>query len=74
MDLARSRATRRPRIVTIRADNFRRGAIVITGVFRGEIDEVIIKPAIMLPQASRLRGRRTEGLFSLMGLKERNRG
>lgn len=71
---ASSRARRRPRIVTISAASLRRGGMVITGVFRGKIFEVIKRPAIMLPQASRLMGLITAGLFSLMGDSELKRG
>ena len=71
---ASSRARSRPRMVTVRAASFRRGGMDITGVFRGIILEVISKPAIMLPQASRLMGLMTAGLFSLIGESELNRG
>lgn len=63
-----------PSTVTINALNFRAGGIVITGVFRGRMLDVIMLPAIMLPQASRLIGLITEGLFSLMGEVVLNRG
>lgn len=71
---ASSRAVSRPKIVTIRALNFRAGCIVMIGVFRGSILEVITRPATMLPQASRLIGLITAGLFSLIGERGRNRG
>lgn len=71
---ASSRAVRRPRTVTIRALSFRLGCIVMIGVFKGVIFEVIKSPAIMLPQASRLIGLITAGLFSLMGERGRKRG
>jgi len=71
---ASSKAVTRPRIVTIRAANFRRGGIDIIGVFRGKILEVIKRPAIMLPHASRLMGLITAGLFSLIGERALNRG
>lgn len=71
---ASSRAMVSPRIVTIRAPSLSRGGIVITGVLRGTIFEVISRPAIRLPQASRLIGLTTVGLFSLMGVSELNRG
>lgn len=61
-------------MVTIRAANLRRGGIVITGVFIGRMFEVIKRPAIMLPHASRLMGLITAELFSLMGDKELKRG
>lgn len=71
---ASSRARRRPMMVTTRAASFSRGCIDIIGVFRGSILEVISKPAIMLPQARRLIGLITAGLFSLIGDSELNRG
>ena len=60
--------------MTVRAASFRRGGKVMTGVFRGVILEVIKRPATMLPQARRLMGFRTAGLFSLMGESVLNRG
>jgi len=71
---ASSSAISRPRIVTTRALNLRRGGIVITGAFSGVIFEVIIRPARMLPQASRLMGFITVRRFSLMGDKVLKRG
>jgi len=71
---ASSRARSRPRMVTARAASFRRGGMDMTGVFRGTILEVINNPAMMLPQASRLMGLMTAGLFSLIGESELNRG
>lgn len=71
---ASSSANRRPRAVTVRAISFRLVGIVITGVLRGRMLEVISKPAMMLPQASRLIGLITAGLFSLIGDSELNRG
>lgn len=71
---ASSRAKRRPRILTIRAASLSEGGIVITGVFKGIILEVIKRPAMMLPQASRLMGLITAGVFSLMGERGLNRG
>lgn len=71
---ASSRAVSRPKMVTIRALSFRRGCIVMMGVFNGIILEVIIRPAMILPQASRLIGLITAGLFSLIGERGRNRG
>lgn len=71
---ASSRAVRSPKMVTIRAASFSRGGIDITGVLIGVIEEVIMSPARMLPQASRLIGLMTVGLFSLMGEREGNRG
>lgn len=71
---ASSKARRRPMTVTARAASFRRGGIDITGVLRGVMFEVIIRPAIMLPQANRLMGLITAGLFSLIGESGLNRG
>jgi len=71
---ARSKAANTPIIVTIRAAIFSVGCIVITGVFRGRILVVIKRPAIMLPQANRLIGLMTAGLFSLIGDRGLNRG
>lgn len=67
-------ATRSPIIVTIRAAILRAVGIVMMGVFEGKKLDVIISPAIILPQASRLIGLITRGLFSLMGDKGVNRG
>lgn len=72
--VANSKAVKSPRIVTIRAANFRRGGIVMIGVFSGIMFEVRIKPATMLPQARRLIGLMTAGSFSLIGESGRNRG
>lgn len=69
-----SMATRSPIIVTMRAASFRVVGIVIVGVFEGRKLDVMISPAMMLPQASRLMGLITRGLFSLMGDSGRNRG
>jgi len=71
---ANSRAIIRPRIVTARAASFNKGGIDMTGVFKGRMLEVIRRPAIMLPHASRLMGLITAGLFSLMGERALNRG
>lgn len=51
--VASARAMRRPAIVTVRAAILRERGIVIIGVFDGRKFEVIIKPAIILPQARR---------------------
>jgi len=69
-----SMATKSPAIVTMRAASFRVVGIVMIGVFEGRKLEVIISPAIILPQASRLMGLITSGLFSLMGDSGKNRG
>jgi len=71
---ASSSAVRRPRIVTARAASLREEGIVMIGVFRGRMLDIIRSPAIMLPQARRLIGLITAGLFSLIGEKELNRG
>ncbi len=71
---ASCRAVNRPRMETVSAASFRRGGIDITGVFKGRMFEVINSPAMMLPQASRLIGLITAGLFSLIGESELNRG
>lgn len=72
--LASSKAVNSPRIVTIRAASLSTGGIVITGVFGRMIFEVIKRPAIMLPHERRLIGLITNGLFSLIGERELNRG
>lgn len=69
-----SRAEKSPRAVTARAASFRLAGMVITGVLRGKMLEVIRRPAMMLPQASRLMGLITAGLFSLMGERGLKRG
>lgn len=71
---ASSRAVRRPMRVTIRAASFRSGGMDMMGVFIGIVFAVMIKPAMMLPQASRLIGLITAGLFSLIGERALNRG
>ena len=71
---ASSKAIIRPPIVTIKAASFRRGGMVMTGVFNGRMFEVMRRPAIMLPQASRLMGLMTAVLFSLIGERGLNRG
>lgn len=71
---ASSSAIRTPRIVTSKAASLRTGGIVMTGVFRGKMLDVIRRPATILPQASRLMGLITAGLFSLIGERELNRG
>lgn len=71
---ASSKAVSRPIKVTIRAVSFSKGGMDIIGVFMGRMLDVISRPAIMLPQASRLIGLITVGLFSLIGDKALNRG
>lgn len=72
--LVSSRATSNPRAVTSSADNLRVVGMVIIGVFAGKKLEVISSPVRILPQASRLIGLITVGVFSLRGDKGRNRG
>lgn len=67
-------AVKRPMIVTSRALSFSRGVIVITWVFVGRKLDVINRPAIILPQARRLIGLITVGLFSLIGDSGVDRG
>lgn len=71
---ASSMAVSNPRIVTISALSFKAGCIVMIGVFSGTILDVIRRPATILPQASRLIGLMTAGLFSLIGERGRKRG
>jgi len=72
--VASSRATISPRIVTMSALSFRLECMVMVGVLSGVRLEVISRPAIMLPHASRLIGLITAGLFSLMGERAGKRG
>jgi len=71
---ASSKAVSRPRIVTISALNFRVGCMVMMGVLSGIRLDVIRSPAMILPQASRLIGLITAGLFSLIGERAAKRG
>lgn len=71
---ASSNAMRRPKMVTRRAASFKWVGMVITGVLDGRKFEVIRSPAMMLPQASRLIGLITDGLFSLIGAVVVKRG
>lgn len=61
-------------MVTTKAANLIKGGMVIIGVLRGIMLEVIRRPAMMLPQARRLMGLITAGLFSLIGESDENRG
>lgn len=72
--LDRSIATIRPTIVTRIAAVLADKGMVRIGVFIGGIFEAIISPAIMLPQARRLIGFSAVGLFSLIGLRDGDRG
>lgn len=74
VSMASSRAVSSPRIVTVRAASLSKMGMDITGVFRGVIFEMRTSPAMMLPQARRLRGLITIGLFSLIGGSALNRG
>jgi len=71
---ASSRATNSPRIVTVRAANLSITGIDITGVLSGSRFDVIRRPATILPQARRLIGFKTAGLFSLIGESALKRG
>lgn len=71
---ASSRAVNSPRMVTMRALSFRVGCMVMIGVLIGVRLDVMSRPAIMLPQASRLIGLITAGLFSLIGESAEKRG
>lgn len=71
---ASSRAVSSPITVTNSAASFIVGGMDMTGVFKGVMLEVIRRPAIILPHASRFNGLITAGLFSLMGEIELNRG
>lgn len=71
---ASSRAVRSPASVTARAASFSGRGMDIMGVFIGRVLVVISRPAIMLPQASRLMGLITAGSFSLIGERVLNRG
>lgn len=71
---ASSRAINSPIIVTNSAASLSRGGIVIMGVLGGRMFDVINSPAMMLPQASRLIGLITAGVFSLIGERVLNRG
>lgn len=72
--VANVRAMIRPRIVTIKAAILRGRGIVITGALCGKKFKVIIRPAMILPQARRSIGIIIIGLFSLMGDKVEKRG
>lgn len=64
-----SRARAIPRAVTTRAVILMWSGMVIGGVFVGRMNEVIRKPARMLPSARRVIGEVTAGLFSFIGVK-----
>lgn len=57
-----------PRIVTMMAAIFVTIGMVMGGVFVGRTLDVIRRPAIMLPSASRVIGLVTAGEFSLIGV------
>lgn len=71
---ASSNAARKPVAVTRRAASLIKGGIVIRGVFSGRMLEVMRKPAMMLPHASRLIEFISAGLFSSIGENGINRG
>lgn len=71
---ASSNAAKRPIIVTKSAANLAIKVIVRIGVLSGVTFKLMIKPAMMLPQARRLIGLIIKGLFSLIGLSGLNRG
>lgn len=71
---ASSSARISPMTETIRAANLRRGGMDMMGVLRGVMFEVMTSPARILPQAKRLMGLITAGLFSLIGERGLNRG
>lgn len=64
-----SRARAIPRAVTTRAVILMERGMVIVGVFVGMVNEVMRKPAMMLPRASRVMGEVTAGLFSFIGVR-----
>lgn len=65
-----SNASMMPRIVTMIAAIFVIIGMVIGGVFVGRMLDVIRRPAITLPNASRVMGLVTAGEFSLIGVIE----
>lgn len=69
-----SMAISSPRMVTIRADIFVVGGIVIVIIDVGGMFVVRVNPAKMLPMAKRIIGLVRFGLFSLIGDRGRNRG
>lgn len=71
---ASSSAVSKPSTVTIKAASLRSGGIDMIGVLTGVRFEVIRRPAMMLPQASRLIELSTAGEFSLIGERVLNRG
>lgn len=72
--VASVRAIITPRIVTAMAAILRERDIVMTGALDGRKFEVMISPAMMLPQARRSIDAITAGWFSLIGDKVENRG
>jgi len=67
-------AIRSPRIVTPRAANLRWIGMVTWGYEVGGMQLEIRNPAKMLPTAKRLIGFISEGLFSLIRIRDVNRG
>lgn len=64
-----SNARAMPRAVTAKAIILMERGMVIGGVFVGVMNEVMRKPARMLPSARRVIGEVTAGLFSFIGVK-----
>lgn len=69
-----SRDKRMPRIVTRMAAVFVMAGMVMGRVLVGRILDVMRRPAMMLPSASREIGLMTVGVFSLMGVTGGIRG
>ena len=65
---ASSRAKMRPRVVAIMAAVFVSMGIVIGGVCVGVMNDVMSRPATVLPKARRVIGLRVCGLFSFIGV------
>lgn len=55
--------------MTTRAVTLMCGGMVIGGVFVGRMYDVIRNPAVILPSARRVIGRRIAGLFSFIGVR-----
>lgn len=66
--------SRMPIVVTIRADSFVIGGIVMVIMVVGGMFMIRINPAKMLPRAKRMIGLIRFGLFSLMGEVVEKRG
>lgn len=68
--LESSNARMKPRMVTAIAAIFVIAGMVIGGVFRGRMKDVMSRPAVMLPTARRVIGLVIVGLFSLIDAVE----